>query len=60
MEQCIGTSKDLIDYILVAGDTLGDKEQVLYVLGGLDTNYTSIVTTIITHKCYHWMKFILG
>lgn len=46
MEQYISTARDLIDHLMAIGDHLGDREQVLYVPGGLDVNYISIVTNI--------------
>lgn len=50
MEQYISVAKDLTDHILAAGDTISDREQILYVLGGLDSDYTSLVTTITSKK----------
>lgn len=45
MEQCTSKVKqNLIDHILTAADSINDKEQLLYVLKGLNTNYTSLVT----------------
>lgn len=49
MKEYINRAKDLIDFFLAIGDMLGDCEQVLYVLRGLDVNYTFLVT-IITNK----------
>lgn len=39
MEQYISHSKDLINHILETGDNMSDREQMLYVLGGLDVDY---------------------
>lgn len=50
MEQYGGNGKDLIDYILAIDDKLNDIEQIIYVLGGLDINYTSLVTSITSKK----------
>lgn len=50
MEKYISNSKDLIDHLFASGDALSDKKHMLYVLGGLDTNYTSLVTYITNKK----------
>lgn len=50
MKQYISKSKDIIDHLLDASDTLSDKEHMIYVLGGLDANYTSLVTNIISKE----------
>lgn len=39
MAQYINTIKDLIDLILATGDDLNDKDQMLYVIEGLDSKY---------------------
>lgn len=58
MQQYISHSKDLIDHILTTGDNLSDKEQLLYVLGGLDVAYESLVTTITNKKrCLVFISF---
>lgn len=50
MKKYIDNSKDLIDYLLVSSDALSDKEYILYVFDGLDTNYTSLITHITNKK----------
>lgn len=50
IEQYISVAKDLKDYILAAGDKINDREQILYVLEGVDFNYTSLITTITNMK----------
>lgn len=42
MELYISVTKDLVDHFLATGDQISDREQILYVLGGLDQNYTSL------------------
>lgn len=37
-------------YTLVVGDRTSDREQLLYVLVGLDSSYSSIVTSITSKK----------
>lgn len=49
MEQYISHSKDLIDHVQAVSDSPSDREQMLYVLGGLDGHYESTVT-IVTNK----------
>lgn len=49
MGQYINHSKDMIDHLLVSRDTLSIRDQVLYVLRGLDGCYEFLVT-IVTNK----------
>lgn len=55
MGQYIIVAKDLIDHILAVSDKISDYEQILYILGGLDSNYTSLVITITSKK---WVLFL--
>lgn len=36
---------------MAAGDVINDNEHMFYILGGLDSNYTSLITNIISKKC---------
>lgn len=51
MENYIGTTKNLINHIMVVGDEISDCEKVLYILGGLDFQYSSLITNITQKKC---------
>lgn len=50
MDQYISKHMDLVDFLLPTGETLFDREQALYVIGGLDVNYTSLITNITNKK----------
>lgn len=43
-------SKNLINHLLVADDQINDYEQILDILGEMDQNYTSLITTITSKK----------
>lgn len=49
-DQYINKCKDLVDLLFYVGETLRDKEEALYVLGGKGVNYTSLVTNITNKK----------
>lgn len=36
LEQYINSTKNLINYLLAIADSIGEREQLLYVIGGLD------------------------
>lgn len=38
-----------INHLIAVGDTISEKEQIMYVIGGLDANYNSLIT-IVRHK----------
>lgn len=52
METYISAARKLINHVVAAGDFISPLEQVLYVLGGLDMTYTSLVTNITQQEVY--------
>lgn len=50
MKEYISMENDLLDHIMVIGGIIFDREQMLYVIGGLDSNYTSLVKNITSKK----------
>lgn len=55
MVQYISTTKDLIDLIIIVSDKLSERDQMLYVIGRLDSIYTSLITSITQKK--HILNF---
>lgn len=49
MEEYIVDAKELFDLMSEIGDLISSQEEILYLLGGLNAGYISIVTNI-THK----------
>lgn len=45
-----GYTKNLINCIVSASDDIFNKEQVLYVIGGLSLDYNTIVTIITQNE----------
>lgn len=55
--EVLHTIKGLILHIEATGGGISNREQVLYVLGGLGNDYASIITTITQKKHVPlWMK----
>lgn len=50
MKKYISIAKYLLDHIMVARDVISKREQVLYVIGSLDSNYTSLMKNITGKK----------
>lgn len=50
MEQCISLEKKLVDHILEFVDIISNREHMLYVFEGLDSNYISLITNITNKK----------
>lgn len=49
MSQYINTVKDLFNILIVVGATITLKDYIIYMIGRLDFNYNSLITTL-THK----------
>lgn len=47
IEQYISGVEDVIDHLPTIGDTISGREKVLYVPGGLHSNYSSLITNVI-------------
>lgn len=50
MNDYINKTKDLFNRLNVKGDTRTLKDQVMYLIGGLDYNYRSLITTLTYKK----------
>lgn len=46
MENYINYCRDLINHLIAVGDTISEKEQIMYVIGDLDANYNSLIITV--------------
>lgn len=50
METYISITKSLIDYVSITSDEISNRDQVLYILGGLGSDYACIIPTITQKK----------
>lgn len=46
MESYISSCRELLNHLIVVGDNITAREKVMYVIGRLDGNYSSLVTTV--------------
>lgn len=57
MEQYINHSKDVIDHLLGGRDNINTQYHMIYVLKGLDGNYSSLVTTVTKKRVLNLDKY---